>query len=230
MKNRKSLAGIRALRELSREALANVEKRCSWHDVPPRFEIIGYQDVSNDVFFVVEGQVKIIIYSSSGKAVTFRTLQAGEMFGELSAIDDHPRSASVEAISRSLIAKVTGQAFWDVIGSEPAVTRAVLIHLVGLIRSLSTRVYEFSTLAVQNRIHAELLRLARDGVPAGTGVLIAKAPTHSDIASRISTHREAVAREFSRLAKLHLVQRHGAGLLITDLNRLGRMVAEATEE
>jgi len=198
--------------------------------VAPRSEIIGYQDPSDDVFFVVNGQVKIIIYSSSGKAVTFRTLQAGEMFGELAAIDGQRRSASVQAISRCLIAQMTSRAFWDLAESEPAVTRAVLLHLVGLIRSLSTRVYEFSTLAVQNRIHAELLRLARDGAAADNGVLLAKAPTHSDIASRISTHREAVARELSRLAKLGLVRRQGTGLFITDLHRLTRMVAEATEE
>jgi CRP/FNR family cyclic AMP-dependent transcriptional regulator len=106
----------------------------------------------------------------------------------------------------------------------------VLQHLTRLVRSLSTRVYEFSTLAVQNRIHAELLRLAREGEAAERGVLIAHPPTHSEIASRISTHREAVTRELNRLAKLGIVERRGTALLIADLGRLARMVAEATGE
>ena len=55
-------------------------------------------------------------------------------------------------------------------------------------------------------------------------------PTHAEIASRISTHREAVARELSRLAKLGVITRKGAGSTIPDLDRLARMVAEATAE
>jgi CRP-like cAMP-binding protein len=125
---------------------------------------------------------------------------------------------------------MTPAVFWDVVLSEPPATRAVLLHLTGLVRSVSTRVYEFSTLAVQNRIHAELLRLARKGEVAERGVLIPHPPTHSEIASRISTHREAVTREFNRLAKLGIVERHGPTLLVTDLDRLIRMVANATGE
>ena len=44
--------------------------------------------------------------------------------------------------------------------SEPAVAVATLHHVVAIVRRLSERVFEFSTLVVQNGIHAELLRLA----------------------------------------------------------------------
>ena len=227
----KSLAGIRALKELSPEARASIESRCKWRTFAPRMEIVGYQDQSNDVCFIVSGQVRVIIYSLSGKAVTFRTMNAGDMFGELAAMDGQGRSATVEAVTQCLIAQLTPQVFRELIYTEPAVTKAVLQHLVGLVRSLSMRIYEFSTLAVQNRIHAELLRLARDGKPMGEGVLITNAPTHAELASRISTHREAVARELSRLQKLRILARHGkGGLLLADVERLARMVAHAAEE
>ena len=103
-------------------------------------------------------------------------------------------------------------------------------HLVRQVRGLTKRVYEFSTLAVQNRIHAELLRLARDHAVADGTARLDPAPTHADIASRISTHREAVTRELSRLAKLGLVEQKGRSLTIKDLDRLERMVADASGE
>ena len=78
---------------------------------------------------------------------------------------------------------------------------AMLPQLVTKIRGLTTRIYEFSTLAVSNRIQAELLRLATLGTRDGMGARIAPTPTHTEIASRVSTHREAVAREFTRLSR-----------------------------
>jgi CRP/FNR family cyclic AMP-dependent transcriptional regulator len=226
----RSLDGVAVFRDLSAEARAKVASRCRWRQYDARSEIVGYQDPTNDVFFIVRGRVRVIIYSSSGRAVTFRDLGPGQMFGEVAAIDGQRRSASIEALESCLIAHMTPAVFWDVVLSEPTVARAVLLHLTGLVRSVSTRVYEFSTLAVQNRIHAELLRLARDGEAAERGVLISHPPTHTEIASRISTHREAVTRELNRLAKLGIVERHGTALLVTDLDRLIRMVADATGE
>jgi len=70
------------------------------------------------------------------------------------------------------------------------------------IRELTKRVYEFSTLAVRYRIQAEVLRLANLSSRCGNVVNISPAPTHAEIASRTSTHREAVTRELNRLAKL----------------------------
>lgn len=226
----RSLSGVPVFKALSAVARARVEDQCGWRRFETHAELVGYQDPSSDVFFVVRGQVRVIIYSSSGKAVTFRDLGPGQMFGELAAIDGQRRSASVEALETCLIARMTPGVFWDVVLSEPTVGKAVLLHLAALVRSLSTRIYEFSTLAVENRIHAELLRLARDGKPVERGALITHPPTHIEIASRISTHREAVTRELNRLTKLGILERHGAALLVTNLDRLIRMVAEATGE
>ncbi len=227
----RSLKDLNIFREVPAAVVAEVERRCRWREVNAPAEIIHHQDESNDVFFITRGQVRAIIYSAMGKAVTFRDLHPGDMFGELAAIDGQRRSATVQAVSDCLVAQLSARAFWELLVSEPTVTRAVLLHLNGLVRSLSTRVYEFSTLAVRNRIQAELLRIARaDGEEREQGASIADAPTHAEIASRISTHREAVAREMSRLSKLGIIARRGKNLIIPDLGRLARMVAEPTDE
>jgi CRP-like cAMP-binding protein len=125
---------------------------------------------------------------------------------------------------------MSAAAFRELLQSEPAVMLALLRQFVAKIRALTTRVYEFSALAVNNRIQAELLRLARLAPKEGKGARIASAPTHSEIASRISTHREAVTRELNRLSRLGLIERKGGTLLVKDIDRLAAMVHEVTGE
>jgi len=79
---------------------------------------------------------------------------------------------------------------------------------------------------VQNRVHAELVRLA--GEAGGNDqVVLSPAPSLSDIAARISTHREAVSREFSRLGTVGILRREGANLVITSVSKLEKLVHEA---
>ena len=113
---------------------------------------------------------------------------------------------------------------------EPAVALATLRHVVAEVRRLSDRVLEFSTLAVQNRIQAELLRRAAEAGARQGQALLSPAPSLADIADRISTHREAVSRELSRLGSTGLLRREGGGLRITDVAKLERLVREAKGE
>jgi signal-transduction protein with cAMP-binding, CBS, and nucleotidyltransferase domain len=51
-----------------------------------------------------------------------------------------------------------------------------------------------------------------------------------EIASRVSTHREAVTRELNRLSRIGLITRGGDALLVRDVDRLAQMVQDATGE
>ena len=112
---------------------------------------------------------------------------------------------------------------------EPRVAVATLKHVAAEVRRLSERVVEFSTLVVQNRIQAELQRLAADAAK-DAGALLSPAPSLADIAERISTHREAVSRELSRLGSIGLIRREGTNLRIVDVARLARLVREVKGE
>ena len=224
------LKGIKLLDGLPPAALERIAARCLWSEHKAGGTLIQQADQSNDVYFLTAGRAKAVIYSSNGKAVAFRDIAAGDTFGELAALDGAPRSASIEAIEDCTLAALAATDFWNALDAEPEMRRRLFRQLVANIRSLSDRVYEFSTFAVANRIQAELLRLSRGGENADGSAIVAPHPKHADIAERISTHREAVAREFSRLRELGLIDRQGDVLVIKDTARLARMVAEATGE
>jgi CRP-like cAMP-binding protein len=152
------------------------------------------------------------------------------MFGEYAAIDGRPRSANVEARTNCLVVSLPADAFRELLEAEPKVTKALLEHFVSEIRELTTRVFEFSTLAVRYRIQAEVLRLAQLSACKDMIARIVPAPTHAEIASRTSTHREAVTRELNRLAKMGILEQQNRELWITDVERLVALVNDAAGE
>lgn len=226
--NKRSLETFAVFAGLTPAALEGIAARCNWRRYGEGEVIIDYLDTSDEVFFVLQGVVRVSIYSRGGKAVTFSVLSAGEMFGEYAAIDCAPRSASIEATSACLVASMTGKAFRELLASEPTVALTLLRHAVKKVRSLTTRVYEFSALAVANRIQAEVLRLANLGDRRDNVSRIDPSPTHADIASRTSTHREAVTRELNRLTRVGLIERQARTLVVKDIARLQSLVREVT--
>jgi CRP/FNR family transcriptional regulator, cyclic AMP receptor protein len=211
---------------LSDDALERVARSCAWGQHESGEQILSFQDSSTNILFLLSGKARVVIYSSEGKAVVFRDLTAATMFGEIAAIDGQPRSASVEALEPCTVASLSADQFERLILEEPSVALATLQHLAANVRRLSERVFEFSTLLVQNRVHAELLRLAGE-VSAKDEVVLSPAPSLSDIADRISTHREAVSRELSRLSATGLLRREGGDLTITSVAKLAKLVHEA---
>jgi CRP-like cAMP-binding protein len=225
-----TLEGVAIFAGLHPDARSALRRRCAWRRYQPGEPVVDHLDESTDVFFVTAGEARASLYSVTGKAVTFTDLHPGDVFGEISAIDSGRRSASIEARTACIIAAMPASVFLEILKSEPKVMLALLQQLAGRVRSLTTRVYEFSALAVNNRIQAELLRLAASVPRDGKSARLDTAPTHAEIASRVSTHREAVTREFNRLSRLGLIEQRGRALIVKDLGRLSEMVHDITGE
>ena len=211
---------------LSAQELDALAAMCTWRSFNKDQEVVSQDSPGNDVYFVARGRVRVTIFAAGGQEVAFRDLGAGKSFGELSAIDGQARSASVVALEPSWIATLSRERFWTVLREHPSVTEQLLRQLAALIRNLTERVVEFSTLAVRNRIQAELVRMAREAGVVRNQATLAPAPRHADIASRVSTNREAVARELAELARKGLVQKRPGALILLDVKRLAAMVED----
>lgn len=225
-----SFKGIAIFAGLEPVALEKIKRGCSWRHYQPGELIVDYLDASDDVFFITSGEVRVTIYSRAGKVVSLGELGSGEVFGEYAAIDQRPRSASVEARTTCVIASMPAALFRALLRTTPEVTWAVLTELVRRARAVTNRVYEFSTLHVRSRIQAEVLRLASMAPREGKSARIVPPPAHVDIASRVSTHREAVTRELSHLSRIGIIERQDDALLVRDIDRLAEMVHEVTGE
>jgi len=182
--------------------------------------IIAHGDSGRDVFFLLEGRARVTLFSEDGREIAYRDIEPGEIFGELAGIDGKARSASVVALGATRAARLPGAAFREVVNNHPTFAWMLLEHLSAQLRRMTERVYEFSTLVVRKRLILELLRRAEETGPVDGQASISPAPTHFELAARISTHREAVSREMSALAKRGLIERRRSRLVLRDLAAL----------
>ncbi|HTE79567.1 MAG TPA: Crp/Fnr family transcriptional regulator, partial [Reyranella sp.] len=186
---------ISLFEDLSNAELARVESLCSIRSFAKQEEIYGEREKTTDIFFILAGAVRVTSFAESGREVIFSEVPAGGIFGEFSAIDKLPRSATIVAVSDCRLARMPAAAFFNLLRENNGVCVHLVELLVGKIRNMSERMFEVSALAVRERLRRELMRLATtSGKQEGTGITISPAPTHYEIAARIGSHREAVTR------------------------------------
>jgi len=221
-----ALRQIALLEGLSDQRLDLLAQQCLWHSVEAGKPLLLRAEQQGEVFLLVSGRVRVTTYSANGRQVTFRDCEAGEHFGDIAAIDGGPRSADVVTLEPSVVASLDRPAFMALLRDEPLVAERVMQRLASLVRQLSERVIDLSTLGVQNRLHAELLRLARAAGVEGNEARLEPAPRHAALASQISTNREQVTRELNVLVRSGVLRKDGRALLVADAARLERMVSQ----
>jgi CRP-like cAMP-binding protein len=212
---------ISLFEDLSDPELARVESLCSIRSFAKQEEVYGERETTTDIFFILAGTVRVTSFAESGREVIFSEVPAGGIFGEFSAIDKLPRSATIVAVGDCRLARMPAAAFFNLLREN----NGVCVHLVellgGKIRNMSERVFEVSALAVRERLRRELVRLATtSGKQEGPDITISPAPTHYEIAARIGSHREAVTREFNRLELEKVLVISRRSIRIIDMRRL----------
>ena len=203
------------------EGVAELSKR--WHEVhaPPHTLIVSEQETDDDVFFILSGHARAAIYTDRGREVLLSELHAGEAFGIFAAIDGQPRSTSVVAVEDSWMGRMSGGDFREVLYGHHSVNRAFMHYLVDRIRSTSSRFTSVASLNSEQRLVAELLRLAEKGRAGPDTAVIEPVPTQQELALLIfAAHREAVGRDMSKLRRAGLIERQGRTLRIPSLERL----------
>ena len=213
---------ISLFEELTDSALGQIAASCQIRTYEPDTQILGEQEKTTDVFFVLAGNLRVNSFTQAGREVIYIELGAGDIFGEFSAVDGLPRSAAVFALSGCTLARMRAERFFDILREHGTVSARLVELLVAKVRHMSERVFEISALAIRERVRRELLRLAASGTPIGQSIVIRPAPTHYEIAARIGTHREAVTREFNRLEEERVLEVRRRQIRIVDVERLRR--------
>ena len=219
---------INLVSSLSKAEQANLDKKIIWHAIPKAVQIIGHNEMTSDVYFLSEGCVRSTNFSASGREIAFQDIAAGEIFGELAAIDNGPRTTSIYTLEKCVVGSIRGPDFLAFLAEYPDISVLTLKRLARLVRCLSERIYEFGAFSVKDRVRSEIVRIAREKAKGDNGVVIARMPTRSEISNRISCHREAISREFSYLSQKGLIELNGRSVHVPDIHRLSQLIVENT--
>ena len=128
--------------------------------------------------------------------------------------------------------------FMSAVLSSPETSRRLMERLTAIIRRSTGRIFDLSVYGANIRIYADLLRLSKPAADGGNGgdsgnggdggnsAVIMPIPIHADIAARVSTTRETVARVLGDLSRREIVIREKDRLIVLDTDRLAEMVED----
>ena len=224
----RSLAQMVLLEGIEEAERKRLEQLCRWRPFRKGQTVFEAGSASGEVYFVCEGRVNVMNASPGGREVVFASLGPGEGFGELAAIDGGPRSATIVAAEKSLLAELSSHHFLGLLERQPEISLRVLRTLAAMVRMSDIRIMELSTLAASQRVYAELLRMAQPDAAVPDLWVVRSLPPLREIASRVSTTRETVARAMSHLYRDEVVRKKGRNLYLMDRERLEVLTRDNT--
>lgn len=179
----------------------------------PKGSVILFEDDPGDALYTVDtGQVKVVRVGEDGREVILSILRGGDFFGEMSLIDDQPRSAHVIAIQDANLLVLRREEFQQLLAEMPSIALGLLKALSRRLRRADDKIGDLVLLDVNGRVSRVLLELADEN----DGVTISRTVTHHTIAQMIGSSRETVSRTIRELADRGLIEVSRKAIAIRD--------------
>lgn len=215
---------LKLFANISNASIRKIEQILNWHNFAKGETILNEHDTSDDVYFIVEGKVSILGYALSGQVISYASLETGEYFGELAAIDKKPRSATVIANEASLVAVLPGEEFRQLIKLNSEVAYMIMKKLTRIIRQSNLNVSNINALGLKERVCLELLRLADPPSIDSNYCKINPLPTQQQMAAKMGSTRESIGRILSQLSHTGIIHRKSRVLHVPDMKKLEEII------
>lgn len=168
----------------------------------PKNSVILFEDDPGDALYVVlDGEVKVVLIGEDGREVILSMLRDGDFFGEMSLIDDQPRSAHVIATEDSNLLVLHRDDFQRCLQDTPRIALGLLRALSRRLRRADDKIGSLVLLDVNGRVARLLIELADEH----DGKQIPRKVTHHTIAQMIGSSRETVSRTMRELTERGLI-------------------------
>ena len=153
--------------------------------------IIAAGDVTDSLYVVISGRLKVMISDDEGREVILAILGPNEFFGEMGLIDDAPRSASVVALEACELLSLSKRDFRRCLAENFEMAMTVMRGLVTRLREADQKIGSLALMDVYGRVAHLLLEMAEtvDGRK-----VVTKKLAKQDIAKMIGASREMVSR------------------------------------
>ena len=189
--NKAFLRRVPLFSSLTEMQLDNVAAGSARRSYPKGRTIVAEGEASQSMYILLAGRAKVQRSDSEGKEVILAVIGSGEFFGEMSLIDDAPRSASVITLEPCEFMAITKDAFKGVLMQSPETSMAVMRGLVRRLREADMKIETLALLDVYGRVARVLLDFSE--LVGGQRIVRNKLP-RQEIAKMIGASREMVSR------------------------------------
>ena len=203
---------------LSESDLGRLRTLGSRRTLPAGATLFREGDDPYDVMIIETGDVKVAATALNGQEAMLDVRSAGEVIGELSAIDGGPRSASAVALTDVVLTSIPVDRFLEFLRANPTAMGSLLAVAVRRLRMSSRRQLEISTADALGRVCARLDELAdRYGRASETDAVHIDLPiTQTELAQWCGLSREAVVKALRKLRDLGWVTTTDGAVTVED--------------
>jgi CRP/FNR family transcriptional regulator, cyclic AMP receptor protein len=213
---------------LSPEDATQLAALCALRDFARGRPVVYERQLGDRVLIIRTGWVKVHALTDAGREVVLAFRGPGDLVGELAALDEEPRAATVSVEEDVQALTLSTRAFKAFLASHPAVSMALLQLLGRRLRDADAKRVEFLESTTIQRVAARLLEFGdRFGRAEGDAIRIALPLTQEDLAGAAYASIESVGRALQTMRDLGCIETRRRELRIVDRVRLQTVRAGA---
>ncbi|GAB4057920.1 Crp/Fnr family transcriptional regulator [Uliginosibacterium sediminicola] len=168
-------------------------------------------DSTDNVYFVMNGNLKVIVSDDDGREVILTMLSHGDVFGEMGVFDKEPRSATVTAVAAVDLIVISQADFRQILQDNFELCLRIMGNLSQRLREADRKIESLALMDVYGRVARLLLDMAET---SGGQTVVRKKISKQDIAKMIGASREMVSRVMKDLHTRGLIDETDSGVVL----------------
>lgn len=191
---------------------------------PKGHVIFATGDISDRVYLIQSGWVKIYRLSADGKSVTVGSIRSpGEMMGLAETLLGVERTCFAGTICDVSMVTLTKTRFEELLAQHPFLGIKVAKLLAVRMREAEGIIHEMVCWQVSGRLALMLLKMGeRCGVESKGGIVLDVHLTHEEIASMVGTSRQTVTSLLNTFKQENSIAYEGRSIRIVDPDKLAK--------
>ncbi|MET9218565.1 Crp/Fnr family transcriptional regulator [Streptomyces sp. NPDC003300] len=176
---------------------------------------------SPDVMILLSGLVKVTKRLGNGNEGLLAVRADGDVVGEMAALNNAPRSATVTACGEVHARIVRGEDLRTFLKARPEAMQTITEIIIQRLRRANNWRIDFGSYPVKVRLARALVDLAAlYGRHGRRGIIIGIAFSQSELAGLVGSTKETTHKALAELRDAGLVEVHYARQIIMNLDRL----------
>jgi CRP/FNR family cyclic AMP-dependent transcriptional regulator len=194
--------------------------------IPKHSNVYVPGDEDKMIYFIVSGQVKVVIDSFEGKECLLCICSAGDLFGESCLAGLDARVEAVIAMEYTIIKKIPCETF--LLALTEAQLRVFLRYIFGRVVEQQMFIADLTTLNSEQRLGKTLLQLSRKlGGPHSSGTIIRSKISQEELSQIVGTTRPRISAFINKFRELGLISISAERYIIVRENKLARYIDES---
>ncbi|RQD72676.1 MAG: Crp/Fnr family transcriptional regulator [Tindallia sp. MSAO_Bac2] len=210
--------------------------------------VYDQNDERQHLLYLVEGRMKVSVFSHDGSEKTLAIHEPGSFFGETAFFDSKPSFSTAQALEKSVVLMFDREQLMSLFSDHPEIVFHLFESMGRKIRLLTFQVEYLSFMNIDQRAVALLLSLFdvfgkscdqqcenpsseeslenSESCGHGDGSLLELTITDQELADMIGTRREAVTKAINKLKKTKLIYKRKRTICCPSISRLNEFISE----